>query len=142
VYNWRTALCLLAILSSAGCVGLLARGYQREGVRLLMWGAIFFVALTVSNVALFIDVVVSPDLNLRLVRQIPVAFGALALIYGLIWDVGRNEVRNRREAPPRETAAIGPSRLPDLHRQRETGQTTVVATTQAEFRPDRVFAAN
>jgi hypothetical protein len=143
VYDWRTALYLLAILCSAGCAGLQGRDYQREGVRLMLWSAIFFGALTVSNVVLFIDAVVSPDVNLRLARQIPVAIGVLALVYGLISDVAWKELRNPREAPPPgRVAALERPPLPALHRQRETGQTTVVATTQAEFGPDRVFAAD
>lgn len=96
MYDWRTALYLLTILSSAGCAGLQGRDYQREGVR---------------------------------------------LVYGLISDVVRNQ--NPREVPRRDkVAATGPLPLPGFHRQREAGQPTVVASAQAQFGPDRVFAAD
>jgi uncharacterized protein DUF5985 len=55
-------------LASSACALLLFRGYLRRRIRLLMWSGICFIGLTINNVALFIDLVVFPDLDLRLAR--------------------------------------------------------------------------
>lgn len=75
-----------AVLSSLACTILLFRAYARQHARLLMWSGICFAGLTINNVALFIDLVVFPDVNLRLVRLIPALIGLLFLLYGFIWD--------------------------------------------------------
>jgi hypothetical protein len=77
---------LVAVLSSGACALLLFRGYLRRRVRLLMWSGICFIGLTVNNVALFVDLVVFPDLDLRLARLIPALVGMTLLLYGFIWD--------------------------------------------------------
>ena len=51
-----------------------------------MWSGICFVGLTVNNVALFIDLVVYPTIDLRLMRLIPALIGMMFLLYGFIWD--------------------------------------------------------
>jgi hypothetical protein len=75
-----------AVVSSLACTILLFRGYVRAHVRLLMWSAICFAGLTVNNIALFIDLVVFPEVDLRLARLIPALLGLLSLLYGFIWD--------------------------------------------------------
>ena len=65
---------------------LLFRGYVHGRVRLLMWSGICFAGLTVNNVALFIDLVVFPEVDLRLARLVPALLGLLSLLYGFIWD--------------------------------------------------------
>lgn len=82
----KIALYLVAVLSSGACALLLFRGYVRRRIRLLMWSGICFIGLTVNNVALFIDLVVFPDLDLRLARLIPALIGMTLLLYGFIWD--------------------------------------------------------
>ena len=82
----KIALYLIAMLSSAVCAVLLFRGYVQRRVRLLMWSGICFVGLTVNNVALFIDLVVYPTIDLRLMRLIPALIGMMFLLYGFIWD--------------------------------------------------------
>jgi hypothetical protein len=59
----------------------------RRRVRLLMWSAICFVGLTINNVALFIDLVLFPDVDLRLLRLVPAVVGMSCLLYGFILDV-------------------------------------------------------
>jgi hypothetical protein len=80
------ALYVVAILSTGTCAVLLFRGYMRRRIRVLMWSAVCFIGLTVNNVALFIDVVVLPDVDLRLARLIPALIGVACLLYGFIWD--------------------------------------------------------
>jgi len=86
VNGLKIALYLVAVLSSGACALLLFRGYVRRRIRLLMWSGICFIGLTVNNVALFIDLVVFPDLDLRLARLIPALIGMTLLLYGFIWD--------------------------------------------------------
>ena len=65
----KVALYVIAMLSSAVCAVLLFRGYVQRRVRLLMWSGICFVGLTVNQVALFIDLVVYPMIDLRLMSS-------------------------------------------------------------------------
>lgn len=60
----KIALYVVAVFSSGTCALLLFRGYLHRRIRLLMWSAICFVGLTVNNVALFIDVVMFPNIDL------------------------------------------------------------------------------
>ena len=83
---FRIVLYALAVLSSLACAVLLFRGYVRRRVRLLMWSAICFVGLTINNVALFVDLIVFPDIDLRLARLLPALTGMGCLLYGFICD--------------------------------------------------------
>jgi hypothetical protein len=83
---FRVTLYALAVLSSLACAVLLFRGYARRRVRLLMWSAICFVGLTINNVALFVDLVIFPDIDLRLARVVPALIGMGFLLYGFICD--------------------------------------------------------
>lgn len=75
----------LVMLSCLACMVLLFRGYSRTGVRLLMWSALCFVGLSVSNVLLFFDLVLFPtEVDLRLYRLGAAVVGLAFLIYGFI----------------------------------------------------------
>jgi len=87
VNSLKVVLYLLAILSSLSCATLLMRAYLRQRVRLLMWSAICFIGLTINNVALFIDLVLFPQVDLRLLRLTPALLGMACLLYGFILDV-------------------------------------------------------
>ena len=82
----KIALYVVAVVSSGTCAVLLFRGYLRRKIRLLMWSAVCFIGLTINNVALFVDLVVFPNLDLRLARLIPALIGMTLLLYGFIWD--------------------------------------------------------
>ena len=79
-------LTLLAALAGGACMGVLFRAYSRTGVRLLFWSALAFVCLSVNNVLLFVDLVVLPDIDLRMYRLTAAFVGVLFLIYGFIWE--------------------------------------------------------
>lgn len=83
---FRIALYALAVLTSLSCAVLLFRGYARRRMRLLMWSAICFVGLTINNVALFVDLIIVPDIDLRLARLAPALVGMAFLLYGFICD--------------------------------------------------------
>jgi Family of unknown function (DUF5985) len=86
VADVKVALYVIAVLSSGVCAVLLLRGYFQRRVRLLMWSGICFVGLTVNNIALFLDLVVFPAIDLRLMRLVPALIGMTFLLYGFIWD--------------------------------------------------------
>jgi hypothetical protein len=77
---------ILCIITSILCLLLLARGYRRSKVKLLLWSALCFVGLAINNVFLFLDSVL-PFVNLMPLRMLS-TFAALAvLLYGFIWEV-------------------------------------------------------
>jgi hypothetical protein len=55
---------ILCSLTSLACTILLLRGYLRRQVKLLLWSSLCFLGLTLSNVLLFIDLVVVPGMDL------------------------------------------------------------------------------
>ena len=79
-------LSLLATLTSVACMVLLFRAYAANGVRLLLWSALCFVCLSANNLLLFFDLVVFPDIDLRIYRLSAGLAGVLFLLYGFIWE--------------------------------------------------------
>ena len=76
------------ILSAATCLAcaiLLTRGYARSRVRMLMWSAICFAGLTVSNVLLVIDLLLFPEFDLSMLRLLVSDLSLATLVFGLIW---------------------------------------------------------
>lgn len=76
----------LAALTSLACMLLLLRAYAASGVRLLLWSGLCFVCLTASNVLLFFDIVIFPEIDLRAYRLVAALLGILFLLYGFIWE--------------------------------------------------------
>ena len=76
----------LCTLAAALCAGLLFRGYLRSRYRLLLWGGICFLELTLNNALLVADKLVFPDVNLFTWRLIMALGGMVAILYGIIWD--------------------------------------------------------
>jgi hypothetical protein len=74
----------LCALTSIGCAALLLRGYARSRSRLLLWSALCFVGLSISNVALVADQTLAMDLST--VRSLPSLIGVMLLVYGLVWN--------------------------------------------------------
>jgi drug/metabolite transporter (DMT)-like permease len=81
-----TAVYLLCALTSLACAVLLLRGYGQRRVRLLLWSGLGFVGFALGNAMLVADLVIFPERDLQLLRQLPVLAGILVLLYGLIWD--------------------------------------------------------
>jgi hypothetical protein len=80
------AVYILCALTSLACSVLLLRAYGRSRLRLLLWSGLCFVALAISNLVLFLDLVVVPSVDLSLVRSTLGLLGVATLLYGLIWD--------------------------------------------------------
>lgn len=68
------------------CAVVLFRGYQRERVRLAFWTAICFIGFALSNILLFVDLVIIPQTDLSFWRILPTVGGVMALLFGFIWD--------------------------------------------------------
>ena len=83
---FKLILYFLAIATSLACTVLLFRGYVSSRTRILMWSAVCFTCLTLNNVLLFLDLVVLPDIDLRLFRHITALAGMMFMIYGFIYD--------------------------------------------------------
>lgn len=80
------AVYLLGVAVTLTCAVLLMRGYARVRKRLLLWSALCFFGLAFSNVLVFVDLVILPDVDLYLWRLISAAVSMLILIYGLVWE--------------------------------------------------------
>jgi hypothetical protein len=80
------AVYILGTLTTLACTVLLLRGYARAKKRLLLWSGLCFAGLTISNILVFVDLVVIPDVDLYLWRLIVAAISMALLLYGLIWD--------------------------------------------------------
>jgi hypothetical protein len=79
----------LCALTSLICAGLLLRTYRSRPAPLLLWSGFAFIALTVNNVLLFVDLVIVPDTDLSLARSATAAAGVMIMLGGLIWE-GKN----------------------------------------------------
>ena len=82
----KAMLYALAILTCLACTVLLVREYARTRFRLLLWSALCFVGLSLSNIVLYIDMVIYPDGDLRLIRSGLALVGMGFLLYGFIWE--------------------------------------------------------
>jgi hypothetical protein len=76
----------LCVLTSLACAVLLFRSYTSTRRRLLLWSALCFSALTLSNLLLVLDRVVYPDVDLTPPRLAAALIGLLLLLFGLIWE--------------------------------------------------------
>lgn len=81
------AVYILAAVTSGICSGFLLRGYSSGRRKLLLWSGLCFLMLAVSNLLLFLDLVILP-VQVSLYRwRLATAIVAMALLlYGLIWE--------------------------------------------------------
>jgi hypothetical protein len=76
---------ILGALTTLLCAVLLLRAYGTVRQRLLLWSGLCFTGLTISNILLFIDLVVLPtEVSLYVPRLGTAAVSMCALLYGLI----------------------------------------------------------
>jgi hypothetical protein len=78
---------ILCAATALVCGALLLRGYWHSGTPLLLWCALFFLAMTLENAILFVDLAVVPEIDLLLLRRSVALLGAALLVYGLVSDV-------------------------------------------------------
>lgn len=75
---------LLCMGTAFVCCVLLFRGYWQSRARLLFWTALFFAALTVENLGLFLDNIIFPNVDLWWYRTFCGLMAVIFLLYGLI----------------------------------------------------------
>ncbi|MCI0745936.1 MAG: DUF5985 family protein [Verrucomicrobia subdivision 3 bacterium] len=78
------AVYILCGLTSALCAILLFRNYRASRVPLVLWTGICFLALTATNILLFVDLVLFPSLDMSTLRVALSLAGVGALLYELI----------------------------------------------------------
>lgn len=76
----------LCAITSGFCAWLLVRAYIGNRSRLLLWSAFCFAGLTLENVALWIDKIVFPQIDLSAVRLSIGLFAMTVLLIGMIWE--------------------------------------------------------
>ncbi len=80
------AVYILGVLVTLCCAVLLTRAYLSVKKRLLLWSAVCFYLLALSNLIVFLDLVVFPQIDLYFWRLATAAIAMLILLYGLIWE--------------------------------------------------------
>jgi hypothetical protein len=77
---------LMCAASALVCTGLLIRSYRRTRAALLLWSAIGFVFLSANNIFLVLDLVVFPDIDFLIWRNLSALAAIAVLLYGFIWE--------------------------------------------------------
>lgn len=75
---------ILCGLTSLACALLLFRQYRRTKGGLLLWSTLSFACLGFTNVLLFVDLVLLPEIDLSVIRSAITLIGMLMMLYGLI----------------------------------------------------------
>lgn len=78
---------LLCFATSSACAVLLARNYRRTGARLLLWSALCFVLLAANNLLVSVDLLMVPQVSLRIPRLVLALAAVSVLLFGFIWDL-------------------------------------------------------
>ena len=78
---------ILCALTSLGCTILLFGRYNKTSVNLLFWSALAFLSFTITNILLFVDLVLlGPNFDLSIWRNVCTLAGIAVLLYALIKD--------------------------------------------------------
>lgn len=81
------AVYIFGFLVTLTCGVLLVRAYAASRRRLLLWSAVCFFGLALSNLLVFFDLVILPtQIDLYPERLLTAAVSMLVLLYGLIWE--------------------------------------------------------
>jgi hypothetical protein len=80
------ALYILTCLTTMLCAILLLRAYANVRRRLLLWSALCFIGLTISNLLVVADLLLFPKIDLYTYRLGSAAIAMILLLYGLIWE--------------------------------------------------------
>jgi hypothetical protein len=78
---------LLCFATSLACAWLLAGSYRRSGARLLLWSALCFAFLAANNLLVVVDLLLLPDVDIRLGRLLLSLVAVGLLLFGFIWDL-------------------------------------------------------
>jgi hypothetical protein len=75
---------VLCGLTSVLCAALLFRQFRATRSLLLFWGTGSFICLALTNILLFVDLVILPNIDLSTLRAGVSLVGMVMLLYGLI----------------------------------------------------------
>ncbi len=78
---------LLCFFTSSACAWLLGRSYRLTRARLLLWSSLCFFFLAANNLVLVLDLLVVPEVDLRLGRLLFALAAVGTLLFGFIWDL-------------------------------------------------------
>jgi hypothetical protein len=76
----------LCALTSLFCAALLIRSYAKNRLRLALLSCLCFSGLALNNVLLFVDLVVTPDVDLGVLRGGIAVAALLLLVVGLVLE--------------------------------------------------------
>lgn len=77
---------MLCAITSAVCAWLLMSAYLNSRYKLLLWGGLCFIGVTLNNILLVLDKIYIQDLDLSGWRLLTALMAMSILLYGLIWD--------------------------------------------------------
>jgi hypothetical protein len=80
------AVYILGAVTTLLCGVLLLRGYLGARKKLLLWSACCFFGLAISNLLVFVDLVLLPQIDLYFWRLFTASIAMLILLWGLIWE--------------------------------------------------------
>ncbi len=77
----------LCTVTALFCAALLLSAYSRSRYRLLLWGGLCFLGLTLNNALLVVDkLIIGPETTLFTWRLVAGLTAMLVLLYGIIFD--------------------------------------------------------
>lgn len=82
----KSAAYILSSITFATCALLLMRGYLKSRQALLLWSSLCFFGLGLSNLLVFVDLIILPNIDLYLLRLGTAAVSMVLLLFGLIWE--------------------------------------------------------
>lgn len=71
--------------TSIACAYLLAKSYLKNRVALLLWSAISFALLAANNLLVILDLLLLPQIDLRMPRILLSFAAGAVLLFGFIW---------------------------------------------------------
>ena len=74
----------LCILTSLAAAVLLGRGYLKTRMLLLLWSTICFSFLAVTNICVYLDLILFPETDLQPLRDLLTVCGLGILIVGMV----------------------------------------------------------
>lgn len=81
------AVYLLCAATSICCLVLLIRSYLSARSRLLLWSALSFVGFALSNLLVFVDLILLPtEVDLLPLRNATTLAAIAVLLYGFVWE--------------------------------------------------------
>lgn len=77
---------VLCAITSAVCALLLYLSYRKSRMPLLFWSTLCFVCLSVNNLLLLADLIIAPNIDFSIPRNLAGVAGVGLLLYGALWS--------------------------------------------------------